>query len=280
MRTGLVLEGGAMRGMYTTGVVDAFLDHGVKVDSLMGVSAGALFGANLLSGQRSRALRYNKRFMGDPRYMSLRSLLTTGDFVNKEFAFYRVSNELDPYDEAAFEAYGASFTAVVTNVDTGEAEYLDIANVLEQMEVFRATSALPYISRMVEIDGKRYLDGGLTDSIPVRAMMDRGVDKVIVVLTRPRDYRKKPDHAPLANLVYAGYPNLRRALRTRPERYNAQCEEVAQLEREGKVFVIRPDSALDIGRLEKNPARLQAVYERGLADANAAMEALQTYLRG
>lgn len=279
MRVGLVLEGGGMRGMYTGGVLDVFLDEDVRVDGVMGVSAGVLFGANLLSRQRGRALRYNKRFTGDPRYMSVRSLLTTGDFVSKDFAYYGVTKEFDPFDEAAFERSGIPFTAVVTNVLTGEAEYIDIVNLIEQLEVIRATAALPCVSRMVRLGDALYLDGGLADSIPVRAMMARGYDKLIAVLTRPASYRKKPSRALAVRLFYARYPNLCRTIRTRPERYNAQCDDVAQLEREGKIFVIRPKAALDIARLEKDPERMQAVYDVGVADARETMASLRAYLR-
>lgn len=269
-----------MRGMYTTGVLDVFLDEDVRVDEVLGVSAGVLFGANLLSRQRSRGLRYNLRFMGDPRYMSVRSLLTTGNLVNKEFAYYRVCREFDPFDEETFEKSGVALTAVVTNVRTGEAEYLPVTNVMEQMEVMRATSALPYISRMVRLDGGLYLDGGLADSIPVERMLSQGFDRVIAVLTRPADYRKKPANPLPARLFYPRYPNLRRAIETRAERYNAQCEDVARLEREGRIFVIRPQTALDIARFERDPGKLQAAYDRGLADARRALEGLSAYLRG
>ena len=193
MKTGLVLEGGAMRGLYTAGILDVWIDEGVRVDALFGTSAGAIFGANLFSGQKGRGLRYNLRYMPDKRYISVRSWLTTGDMFNRDFAYYRITNELDPFDEAAFERYGGEFYAVATNVETGEAECLRVDNMVEQLETLRATSALPFFSRMVEVDGKRYLDGGVSNSIPVRDCLERGYDRVVVILRRTtRSARTSP----------------------------------------------------------------------------------------
>ena len=156
MKTGLVLEGGAMRGLYTAGILDVWIDEGVRVDALYGTIAGAIFGANLFSGQKGRGLRYNLRYMPDKRYMSVRSLLTTGDLISRDFAYYRISKELDPFDEAAFERYGGEFYAVATNVMTGEPECIRVDNVMEQLEVLRASAALPFVSKTVELNGKRY----------------------------------------------------------------------------------------------------------------------------
>lgn len=278
MSVGLVLEGGAMRGLYTAGILDVWMDEGIRADGLFGVSAGAIFGANLFSGQKGRGLRYNLRYMPDKRYMSLRLLLTTGDLISRDFAYYRITNELDPFDEAAFERYGGAFYAVATDVMTGEPKCIRIDNVMEQLEVLRASAALPFVSKMVELNGRRYLDGGVSDSIPVRECLERGYDRVVVILTQPADYRKQPMNPALIRLCYARYPKLQEALLRRHDAYNAQCEEVARLEAEGRVFVIRPESALGIGRLERDPARLQAVYGRGTADGKRTLPALRAYL--
>ena len=278
MRTGLVLEGGAMRGMYTAGVLDSFLDHGVQVDGILGVSAGACFGCNLFSGQRGRVLRYNQRFMGDPRNVSLRSLITTGDIVNREFAYYTIPAQYDVFDEAAFEAHGGEYWVVVTNVETGEAEYMQMHHLLEDIEMMRASASMPFCSRMVEIGGKKYLDGGVADSIPVRHALTMGFDKVIVVMTQPDSYRKGPMNPAMIRAFYRKYPNLCRTLMERHERYNAQAEEVRRLEAEGKIFVIRPKTPLSIRRLEKNPAELARVHGVGLRDAEESMTALKAYL--
>lgn len=279
MKTGLVLEGGAMRGMYTAGVLDSFLDHDVQVDGILGVSAGACFGCNLFSKQRGRVLRYNKRFMGDPRNVSLRSLLTTGDIINREFAYYTIPTQYDVFDEAAFEAHGGEYWVVVTNVETGEAEYMQMHHLLEDIEMMRASASMPFCSRMVEIGGKKYLDGGIADSIPVRRAMTMGFDKVIVVLTQPLSYRKKPMNPAMIKAYYRKYPNLCRTLLERHERYNAQTEEVRRLEEEGKIFVIRPEEALHIRRLEKDPAELERVHGLGFRDSEESMTALKAYLK-
>ena len=278
MRVGLVLEGGAMRGLYTAGVLDRFLDHDIHVDAIVGVSAGACFGCNLFSKQRGRVLRYQQRFAGDKRNVSLRSLITTGDIVNRKFAYYVVPREYDIFDEETFEKSGGEYWVTVTNVETGEAEYMRMYNLLEEIEKLRASAQMPFCSRMVDIDGKKYLDGGIADSIPVRAAMNMGFDKLIVVLTQPADYVKGPINKHMIRAFYHKYPNLCKTLEERHARYNAQAEDVAQLEREGKVFVIRPMTALNIKRLEKDPKELERVYNIGLDDGEKNMDALKAYL--
>ena len=165
MKVGLVLEGGAMRGMYTAGVLDTFLDNDIKVDGIIGTSAGVLFGVNYPSKQRGRVIRYNKKYCKDKRYMGLHSLLTTGNIINKEFSFYEVPFKLDIFDDKTFNESGIDFYATISNIETGEAEYVKLDSILDQMEVLRATSAMPFVSEIVEIDGKKYLDGGVTDAI-------------------------------------------------------------------------------------------------------------------
>ena len=278
MKVGLVLEGGAMRGMYTAGVLDRFLDHDVHVDTILAVSAGACFGCNLFSRQRGRVLRYNQRFAGDPRNVSIRSLITTGDIVNKEFAYYVIPVKYDIFDEETFEQHGGEYWVTVTNVETGEAEYMQMHNLLADIEMMRASASMPFCSRFVPINGKNYLDGGIADSIPVRKALEMGFDKVIVVLTQPRDYLKKPMNPLMIKAFYRKYPNLCKTLLERHERYNAQAADVAQLEKEGKIFVIRPEKALQISRLEKDPRELERVYNIGLDDGEKMMAALREYL--
>lgn len=278
MKTGLVLEGGAMRGMYTMGVLDVFHDEGFMPDGLFGVSAGILFGVNLLSRQRGRALRYNQRFMKDPRNAGMRSLLTTGNIINKDFAYYRVTHEFDIFDEETFEKSGVETVAVVTNVRTGGAEYVNITNVYDQMEVLRASSSMPFVSRFVPIDGEYYLDGGVAESVPYEECMRRGYDKVIIVLTQPKTYIKKPMKKGLIRLFYGRHKAFSRALRQRHEVYNRQQREIEQLEAEGRIFVIRPEKQLDIDRFETDPQHMQAVYDIGYADGRARLEAMRRYL--
>lgn len=279
MKVGLVLEGGGMRGLYTAGVLDAFLDAGIKVDGLVSVSAGALFGVNFLSGQRGRALRYNKRFIRDKNYISLLSWLKTGNMVNREMAYYKIPMELDIFDQEAFTKSGVPFYVTVTNLETGQAEYPKIDHVFDQMEYLRASSALPLVSKIVEIDGKKYLDGGLTDSIPVDFAKSLGFDKLIVILTQPFEYRKKPSSGRLYRLFYKDYPKFVEVASKRYQHYNEAVEKIIQMEEAGEVYVIRPDQALDVGRLERDPDKLEAVYEIGIRDGQATLAGLKEYLQ-
>ncbi len=279
MSVGLVLEGGGMRGLYTVGVLDVFMDNAIKVDGIIGVSAGALFGVNYPSGQKGRGLRYNVEYAKDPRYMSFRSLLTTGNIVNKEFSYYDIPFKRDIFDEEAFEKSGMDFYAVVTNVETGKAEYMKIDNVFEQMEVLRATSSMPLVSKFVEIDGRKYLDGGCADSIPVKKCMEMGYDKVVVVLTRPIDYRKKKENRGLNAFVYRKYPEFVRTISNRHNDYNNTVKEIIELEKQGKIFVIRPSMTIPIKRLEHDTEVMKKMYDLGVEDANKQIEGLKEYLR-
>jgi len=279
MKIGLVLEGGAMRGMFTAGVLDVMLDEHVQVDGMVTVSAGALFGVNLPSKQRGRVLRYNLQYLNDKRYMGLHSLLTTGNIVNRDFAFYELPFTLDPFDQATFAKSGVDFWATLTNVETGEPEYVKITDAFAQMEALRATSAMPMVSKMVDINGKKYLDGGIADSIPLQKALDLGFDKIIVVLTRPLDYRKTPTNHVLFNLIYRKYPKLRARWANRYAEYNAAVERVIELEQQGKIFVIRPSQDLQISRLEKDPKKVKAMYALGISEGRRQLAALKAYLQ-
>lgn len=280
MSVGLVLEGGGLRGLYSVGVLDIFMDNDIRVDGIIGVSAGALFGVNYPSKQRGRGLRYNLKYAKDPRYMSFRSLIKTGNIVGKEFAYYEVPFKLDVFDEETFEKSGVDFYAVVTNVETGKPEYIKVDNLREQMEVFRATSSMPIVSKIVEVDGKKYLDGGCSDSIPVKKCIEMGYDKVVVVLTRPLDYRKKDENGALNALWYRKYPEFVKTLNNRPKDYNNTVEEIIELEKQGKIFVIRPSMTVPIKRIEHDPVVMQRMYDLGVEDSKKQMEALKTYLEG
>lgn len=280
MKTGLVLEGGAMRGMFTAGVLDTFLDAGVKADEVVGVSAGALFGVNYLSGQKGRAVRYNKRYNGDKSYMGLRPLLKEGNLFSTSYAYDLVPRRLDPFDDAAFQNSGVPFFAVVTNVDTGEAEYMQVKSVFDQMDLLRASGSMPFVSRPVEWEGRRYLDGGVSDSIPFEWMAARGFDNLIVVLTREEGYRKTPMNGALLRLLRRKYPAIARRLAARHTDYNRALEELERWQAEGRAFVIRPSVKTPISRIETDPEKLQQVYDLGLADGQAALPALQAWLAG
>ena len=278
MKIGLVLEGGAMRGMFTAGVLDVLLDEQIAVDGAVTVSAGALFGINYPAKQRGRVLRYNLKYLHDKRYMGWHSLFTTGNVVNKAFAFYELPFTLDPFDQATFAASQIDFWVTLTNIETGEPEYVKITDAFAQMEALRATSAMPMVSRVVEIEGKKYLDGGISDSIPLDKAMALGYDKIIVILTRPLDYRKKPSNNWLFKLFYRNYPKLIERWANRYDEYNQAVEKVIEMEKAGKIFVIRPSESLDISRLEKDLAKVQAMYDLGVKDGQAALSELKNYL--
>lgn len=278
MKIGLVLEGGAMRGMYTAGVLDAFLDKDFWVDGIISVSAGALFGVNYPSRQKGRAIRYNKKFISDKRYISFKSLVSTGNIVNKDFAFYEVPFKYDVFDNKTFKESDIDFYVAVTNLQTAQAEYVKLIDPLAQMEVLRATSAMPYVSRPVEIDSIPYLDGAIADSIPVEQMQKLGYDKIIVILTRTLEYRKSKPMTWIAKWFYRRYPHFAGAVNQRYAMYNRQVENVIKLAEKGDIFVIRPSVDLKIKRIEKDPNKLQAMYELGIKDMQLQWKNLLDYL--
>lgn len=278
MKVGLVLEGGAMRGMYTAGVLDIFMDNNINIDGIVAVSAGVLFGVNYPSKQRGRAIRYNKRFAKDKRYMGTSCLLKTGNIVSRDFSFYEVPYKLDVFDEETYEKSNTDFYAGITNVDTGKIEYVKIDNVFKQMEVLRATSAMPFVSKFVKLDENNYLDGGISDSIPVEKCKELGYDKIIVVLTRPIEYRKKKGNQVIPKLFYNKYPNLVNVINNRYKNYNETVEKIIDMENKKEIFVIRPSKTLKIARIERNVDKLQEMYDLGILDAKNKMDSLKKYL--
>lgn len=278
MKVGLVLEGGAMRGLYSAGVLDVFLDNDIEFDGIIGVSAGVLFGVNYLSKQRGRAIRYNKKFLNNKKYMGVWSLLKTGNIVNKEFSFYTVPQKLDIFDNEEYKKSKTKFYATITNMKTGKPEYVEVTDVFEQMEVLRATSAMPYFSKVVELETGEYLDGGISDSIPVEKCKELGYDKIIVILTRPIDYRKKKPKEFLAKFAYRKYPNFAKTLNNRYKMYNETVEKIINMENKKEIFVIRPSRLIHVKRIEKNPEKLQEIYELGIEDAKKKMDELKKFL--
>lgn len=278
-KLGLVLEGGGVRGIYTAGVLDVFMEHGITFDGVIGVSAGAVHGCSYLSDQKGRSLRYYKKYCADPRFMSFRSWLMTGNIIGAEFCYHELPDKLDIYDHAAFEKCETEFYVTCSNVETGEAEHIKITSMRDQIDCLRASASLPYFSQLVDVCGKKYLDGGCTDSIPVEAFRSMGYKRNVVVLTRDAEYRKKQEFGWLAKLVYRKYPLFVKALLNRHEQYNATVVRIAQMEKEGNVFVIRPQSPLNIGRLEKDPENVQRVYDRGRADAERQLQELLCWLK-
>ena len=269
-----------MRGMYTAGVLDVLLEKSVSFDAIMGVSAGALFGPNFLSKQPGRVIRYNKRFIRDKRYKGWGCLLKEGNLFSTGFAYGTVPRELDVFDDDTFKKSGVPFYAVVTALETGEPEYMEIKSVFEDMDKLRASGSMPFVSRPVEIGGKLYLDGGVSDSVPYEAMKKLGYDRLAVILTRDMDYRKKPMPALPIKLCFRHYPQFRDRLLKRHETYNSSVARLRELEERGEIFVIRPSEPIEIGRVESDPEKLQQVYELGLKDGAAAAEKLAQFLGG
>ena len=279
MKVGLVLEGGGMRALFTAGVLDALLDiKELDIDGIVGVSAGALFGVNYVSGQKERAIRYNKKYARDKRYMGFYSWITTGNAVNEEFAFYEIPFKLDVFDQEKFKQSKIDFYVVMTNVESGKPEYVLIKDVFKQMEYLRATSALPFASKIIEINGKKYLDGGISDSIPIDYCEGLGYDKIILVLTRPKNTHKEDKLNFLYKLVYRKYPNLVERLINMGKDYEIVLKKIKDLENENKIFVIRPPKVLKIGRLEKNEDKIQNVYDIGLNTGIKEKDNLLKYL--
>ena len=280
MKIGLVLEGGGMRGIYTCGVLDVMIEKGFEPDVLCGTSAGVLFGINLPSKQRGRAFRYNYTYCVDPDYVSVRSLIRTGNMVNVDFAYNRIPNELAPFDEATYEQSKTQVFATVTNVKTGRAEYKHITDCYEQMDWLRASGTLPFISKRVTMpDGSEYLDGGLVDNIPLDKAFEEGCDKVIVVLTRPLEFRLNEPMYGLSRIFYPQEKNLQAALKVRSANYNKRLEQVSQLQKEEKIFVFSPETVLPVRRLERNPLHLKRIYKIGLRDGYRRWQELENYLQ-
>jgi len=279
MKTGLVLEGGSVRGIFTAGVLDVFLEKGIWFDGVIGVSAGAIHGCSYLSGQHGRSIRYYMNYCSDPRFMSFSSLMKTGDLVGADFCYHEIPEKMDIYDNDAFRKNNVPFYAVCSNVETGEPEYLQMKDMFQDIDILRASASMPYVSRIVEIGGKKYLDGGSTDSIPVEAFRKMGYEKNVVVLTRDISYRKKPEMRMLSKGMYRKYPAFAKALADRYKMYNRTVERILELEREGCVFVIRPSTPPQIGRMEKDPRKVRALYDQGREDALRVLSALQEWLQ-
>ena len=281
MKHGLVLEGGALRGLYSMGIVDVLMDEGITFDGVVGVSAGAALGCNIKSGQVGRALRYNMRFAKDWRYCSLRSLITTGDLYGAEYAYHKVPKEMDIFDVAAFNANPLPFWAVCTDVETGQALYhlLEDADD-ETYDWIRASASMPLCSRIVELDGRKLLDGGVADSIPLAFMEREGFDRNIVILTQPEGYVKQRNRflplMRLSNLKH--YPLFLKAVAERHMMYNEELAFVRKREAEGRALVFRPSSSLPIKHTSHDPKVMRRVYELGREQALLRLQEIKAFL--
>lgn len=280
MKIGLLLEGGGMRGLYTAGVLDVFMENDLKIDGIVGVSAGALFGMNYKSKQIGRVLRYNKKYVKDKNYMGLYSLFTTGNIMNEDFCFNRIVNELDPVDFETFKNTNVDFYAVVTNIQTGKAEYIKIEDLKNSnsIKILRASGSMPFVSKPVLVNNKTYLDGGIADSIPIDKIMSMNFDKIIVVLTRPLEYRKKRTNRIFPKIYYRKYPNFVETINNRYKKYNEELDKILELEKNGKIFVIRPSKLIDIKRVEKDTNKIQEMYDLGKSDTLNLMDKISDYI--
>ena len=281
-KKGLVLEGGGLRGMFTCGVLDVMMDNGIAFDGAVGVSAGAAFGVNMKSGQRGRALRYNLQMAGDKRYMSLCSLLLTGNLFNAEFCYHTVPCEIDIFDVEAFARHPMEFVAVSTNIITGEPVYHVLDHIdYDALEWIRASASLPLVAQPVHVGGQVLLDGGLTDSIPLRFMQRRGYERTVTVLTQPIGYRKTlSKHLWVMKLATRRYPKVYECLLKRPDIYNAELDYVMHEAVQGRTLVIAPTEKLEVGRVEMKREKLQKVYDEGRRVCEAMLPRIVAYLGG
>ena len=278
-KKGLVLEGGAMRGLWTAGVTDVMMEHDIWPDGLIGVSAGAAFGCNYKSKQIGRAIRYNTRFAKDPRYSGLRSLLTTGDYFHAKFGYHVVPYEYDLFDIKTFEENPLEFTIVCTDVLTGQPVYHVMDHVdYDELEWLRASASMPLASKVVKVQGHLLLDGGVADSIPLEYFERKGYDRNVVILTQPQGYQKAHNRLmPLMRLTLHRYPHFLKALDERHQMYNYQLEYVANAERLGRCLVIRPDEKIPIGHISHNPEQMRHVYELGRKVGERYIDRIQAF---
>lgn len=269
-----------MRGLFSAGVIDVLMEHGINFDGIVGVSAGAAFGCNMKSRQAGRAIRYNTKFANDWRYCSLRSLLTTGDIFGGEFCYHYLPKHLDIFDNEAFNNNPQEFFAVCTDVETGEPIYKRLMKADDECyEWIRASASMPLASKIVNINGRKVLDGGISDSIPLKFMQQQGYEKNIVVTTQPAGYvKEKNSFLPLMRLQLRRYPRFLDAVANRHEMYNAQLEFVAEQERQGKTLVLRPESALTIGHITHDADKMWETYNIGRALAEKRLEEIKEYV--
>lgn len=280
MKKGLILEGGAMRGLFTVGVLDVFMENGIELDGTIGVSAGAAFGCNYKSRQPGRALRYNLKYCRDPRYCSFRSLLKTGDIFGADFCYRLLPDKLDIFDTDAYNNNPMEFHVVCTDIETGKAVYHNCSKAENgYIDWIRASASMPLASRPVEADGYRLLDGGIADSIPIRYFESIGYDRNIVVLTQHDGYEKKKNSMlPLVRIRLGKYPKLTDALAKRHIVYNDTLRYITDKEKRGEVLVIRPPSPLKIGHIEHHPEKLHQVYLIGRKTAQGQLDSIKRFL--
>ena len=280
MKTGLIMEGGAMRGMFTAGVLDVLMENGLVTDGAIGVSAGAVFGCNYKSHQIGRVIRYNTEYCNDKRYASFKNLVKTGNLYSEQFCYHEVPEKLDPFNEAAFAASPMDFFVVCTDVKTGEPIYHKCRKGdAEDVRWMEASASMPLAAKIVKIGHYGLLDGGVADSIPIRFFESIGYKRNLIILTQPKGYTKKKNKfLPAIRARYFRYPAFVEAVADRHERYNETLSYISMLEQAGKDYVIRPPIPLEIGAMERDPAQLRRVYETGRAVAQIQVEKIRDFL--
>ena len=281
MKTGVVLEGGALRAIFSSGVCDALLDGNIMTDYVIGVSAGIAYGVSYVSKQSRRNLEVVTRYAPDKRYMGMNNLVDKSNrsYFGLKFAYDTIPNELIPFDYDTFAAYPGEVEAVVTNLNTGKADYLPVPRHDKESRLLQATCAMPLLFPIYRINGQPYLDGGAADSIPWQRALEQGCERVLVVLTRPRSYRRKPDQMiRLIRKQYKQYPKFVRAMETRAERYNQNRKQLFEMEREGKLMVIAPQSTLGVGRIERDTEKLRLLWAEGYQMTVDRMDEIRAYL--
>lgn len=276
---GLVLEGGGMRGVYTRGILDYFLENDIEFKNIYGVSRGAINGSDFKSKQIGRTLRIFMKYRHDERYRSVNSLVKTGNYFNADFSYHEIPDELEPFDYKTFKENPVNFYAVIANVNTGMAEFPMITDAKFQMDIIRASASLPIISQIVNIDGNEYLDGGICDSIPLKKSQDDGNNKNVVILTQHRKFVKQPSSdTAMVKLLYKNYPEFIKTYETRHEMYNTETSYVAECEKQGNTFVIAPKKPVDLGRMESDVTKMYEWYAYGRQDAKNILEDLKSFL--
>lgn len=278
--TGLVMEGGGMRGLFTSGIIDTWLQNGVTFPCAVGVSAGACFGVNFKSEQWGRALRYNVQMVGNKEYMSVQSMLKTGEYINSNYCYHVVPTQIDIFDNDTFRRNPMDFWLVCTDIQSGDPVYHKLQSVdYEGLEWIRASASLPIVSKPVQLEGKRLMDGGLSDSIPLRFIEGLGYEKNVVILTQPLGYRKKAMSGVwLYRMLYPRYPKLAQLLSRRHEMYNEELHYVELQSERGKVLIIAPPEPLAIGRVEQNPERMTAITQLGRDLGLQTLEKVREFL--
>ena len=276
----LILEGGGMRGMYTAGVLDCFLDNNIEIDNIVGVSAGICTGISYVSKQKRRSFCVNTKYLDRGRYVGIRNLIATGSIFNMDLLFKSIPDELEPFDYKTYNSSAKNVVAVATSCETGKAEYFDISKLMRgRLEKIQASASIPLLAKAVEVDGKYYYDGGVSDSIPIAWSIKNGADKNIIVLTRPLGYRKKEkDISGFARKIMKKYPQIAKTYAKRDAEYNASLELCEAEAAAGRALIIAPTDTEDVSRLTKDRVKLVKLYNRGYSDAQKQLDKIKEFI--